>query len=93
MAEIKTKTISEAEARQLGADEWPIWECGPSTFDWEYAEQETAYILEGEVVVHADGRETHLVPGMLAAFPKGMKCVWEVRKPFKKAYTFNLEID
>ncbi len=92
MAEILVKEITKAEAEQLGVDQWGIWTCEPSTFDWEYPEQEIAYILEGEVVVHANDKETHLKPGMLVTFPAGMQCVWEVRQPFKKAYTFDTSL-
>ena len=32
---------------------WPIWECEPSKFDWEYESEEHCYILQGKVTVHA----------------------------------------
>ncbi len=93
MQKIKTKKISLEEAKKLGVDSWTRWECEPSTFDWEYEEQETAYVFEGDVIVTSGNQKAQIGPGMLLSFPKGMKCVWEVRETIKKAYTFNLPID
>ena len=82
MSSIKIKAMSLEEARQLGIDKWGIWECEPSTFDWEYSEQEAAFVFE----------VAHIKENMLVSFPKGMKCTWEVKKAIRKAYTFNYEI-
>ncbi len=93
MAKIKTKTMSLAEAEKLGIESWSRWECEPSKFDWEYNEQETAYVFEGDVIVTSGEESAYIKENMLVSFPKGMKCTWEVRKTIKKAYTFNFEID
>lgn len=81
------------EAQKLGIDTWNRWECEPSKFDWEYSEQETAYVFEGDVIVTSGEEVTHITENMLVSFPKGMKCTWEVRKTIKKVYTFNFEIE
>ena len=93
MSKIVTKPMSIEEAKKLGIDSWSRWECEPSIFDWEYDEQETAYVFEGDVVVTAGDEKVHITGGMLVSFPKGMKCVWEVRETIKKAYTFNYPIE
>lgn len=89
MSKIITQEISVEEAKKLGIDEWSEWTCQPSTFDWEYSEDETAYVFEGDVMVRTDDEEVHIIGGMLVTFPKGMQCVWEVRKPVRKVYTLN----
>lgn len=93
MTKIKTKPMSLEEAKRLGIESWSRWECEPSKFDWEYPEQETAYVFEGDVIVTAGDEVAHIKGNMLVSFPKGMKCIWDVRKTIKKAYTFNLPIE
>ncbi len=93
MAKIKTKDMTLQEAKELGIDNWSIWECQPSTFDWHYDEQETAYVFEGDVIVTAGDEKVHITGDMLVSFPKGMDCTWEVRKAVRKAYAFNYEIE
>jgi uncharacterized protein len=93
MAKIKLKKMSLEEAKQLGIDFWGRWESEPDIFDWEYSEQETAYVFEGDVLVTSGDEEAHITGNMLVSFPKGMKCTWKVQKPIKKAYTFNFEVD
>lgn len=91
MKNIITEPMSLEEARKLGIASWSHWECAPSTFDWEYAEDETAYVLEGDVIVKTPDQDVHITGGMLVTFPKGLKCIWEVKKTIKKVYTFNFK--
>ncbi|RKD31951.1 cupin domain-containing protein [Thermohalobacter berrensis] len=93
MDKIKTRKLSLEEAKKLGIDSWDTWECEPDTFDWEYAEQETAYVFEGDVIVKTGEQTVHITGGMLVSFPKGLKCTWEVREKIRKVYTFNFDID
>jgi len=91
MEQITVKTITLDEAEKLGVDTWSTWECEPMVFDWFYSSQETAYIFEGDVTVTAGGEETRILPGMLVCFPKGLSCVWDVKKAVRKAYTFQFD--
>jgi uncharacterized cupin superfamily protein len=93
MPRIKVKPMTLEEAKKLGIDSWGRWECEPSKFDWEYDEQETAYVFEGDVIVTTPEEEVHIKENMLVSFPAGLKCTWDVRKTIKKAYTFNFNID
>jgi uncharacterized protein len=93
MAQIKIKKMSLDEAKKLGIDSWSKWECEPDTFDWEYADQETAYVFEGDVIVTSGDEEAHISENMLVSFPKGMKCTWKVQKTIKKVYTFDYEVE
>lgn len=88
MEKIRIKKLSLEEAKKLGIDNWGRWECGVSKFDWEYDETETCYIFEGEVIVKTPIENVTINEGMLVTFPKGLKCNWDVKRPIKKAYTF-----
>lgn len=80
----------QARLTELGVYAWPIWEKGKSEFPWHYDETETAYILDGEVVVtSADGQETvHLKAGDLVTFAAGLSCHWEIKQDLRKHYQF-----
>ena len=67
---------------------WPIWECEPSKFDWEYDSEEHCYIFKGKVTVYAYGKTYELNQGDYVVFPKNMKCVWKVHSKIKKYYKF-----
>ncbi len=86
MSSIKTKIMSLDEAKKLGVESWSIWECEPSKFNWEYDEQETAYVFDGDVIVTSGNEVVSITGGMLVSFPAGMKCTWDVRKTIRKAY-------
>ena len=67
---------------------WPIWECEPSKFDWEYTKEEHCYIIEGDVTVTTNQNTLKIRSGDYVIFPKGLKCNWEVHESIKKYYTF-----
>ena len=70
---------------------WGTWGCGVSEFPWSYSDDETAYILEGEVTVIPDDKSLPVVTckaGDYVKFPKGMSCVWKVTAAISKHYNF-----
>ena len=73
---------------QYGIKSWPIWECEPSKFDWEYTEEEHCFIIEGNVTVKGTENTVNIKSGDYVIFPKGLKCNWEVHESIKKYYTF-----
>jgi uncharacterized cupin superfamily protein len=80
---------SEEQLASLGVTRWPIWEKETSEFPWHYADQETCYVLEGEVTVTPDGGEPVLIQaGDLATFPEGMSCTWKITRDIRKHYRF-----
>ena len=85
---IITHKMCLEDAKAQGIDTWSRWECKPSTFEWYYEEEEVAYVFEGDVIVTANGEETHIGPNMLVVFPKGLHCVWQVNETIKKVYRF-----
>lgn len=85
--EVKIEKPSSEKLEELKVKDWPIWTKEVSTFDWYYDTNETCYFLEGEVEVGTpDGKTYHIQAGDLATFPKGLKCVWKVKKPVRKHY-------
>jgi hypothetical protein len=86
MSEVKVKKPSAEELKTLGIENWTPWECKPSTFDWEYDCNETFYVKEGKVTVKHVGGQVSFGKGDLVTFPKGMKCVWNVKETIRKVY-------
>ncbi|MBX6423908.1 cupin domain-containing protein [Thermosulfurimonas sp. F29] len=75
------------ELEKLGVFSWPTWEKEVSEFDWYYPEDETFYVVEGEVEVELDdGTRVRFGKGDLVTFRKGVRCVWRVLKPIRKHY-------
>jgi len=80
-----------ARLSELGVATWPTWEKEVSVFPFEFDEQETAYILEGECVITPDdgGTPVNFAAGDLVVFPAGLSCSWEVKKALKKHYSYD----
>ena len=78
---IKNKNLSDFTS-------WPIWTCGPSKFDWIYQAEEHCFIIEGSVTVIGLENTVKIEAGDYVVFPKGLKCIWEVRESIKKYYSF-----
>ena len=65
---------------------------------WDFGGQERfrflleSYVLDGEVEVtdSETGEKINFKTGDLVQFEKGLKCVWNVKKPIRKHYSFDL---
>ena len=89
MDEIKIKKPSQEDLKNMAVHSWPIWEKEPSTFDWHYDEKETCYLLKGDVTVTTkDGKSVRFGEGDFITFPKGLDCVWDIKKAVRKHYNF-----
>ena len=66
----------------------PVWTCEMSEFDWRYDSEETCLIIEGEVTVNYGSESVSFAAGDYVVFPKGLSCVWQVKKPVRKYYVF-----
>ena len=80
--------ISEEKIVEMGIREWPIWKCDVSEFDWEYSQQESCLLLEGDVEVKTDFETVNFSGGDFVVFPRGLKCRWKVTRPVRKYYSF-----
>lgn len=67
---------------------WPIWKCEQSTFDWQYTEKETCFLLEGKVTVTDDNDSVSFGAGDLVVFPNGLECTWNIQEAVVKHYNF-----
>ena len=86
---IKIKKITEDEIIKQNIRSWSIWSCGISEFDWEYSEQESCLLFEGEVEVKSDFETVKFSTGDYVIFPRGLKCRWNIIKPVRKHYSFS----
>ena len=78
---------SASEIIKYGMKNWPIWECEPSKFSWNYDEKELCLIIEGEATIYtAEGESFFLRSGDLVEFPKGLSCEWLITKRVKKHF-------
>lgn len=88
MKKIEIRKPKPGEIESSGIKKWPIWTCETSKFDWFYDDKETCFILEGEVTVTTDNEIVSFGPGDMVTFPKGLSCVWDVKKSVRKHYKF-----
>ena len=87
--EVKIKKFSEKDLADRNITSWPIWEKEVSRFDWFYDSTEECYLLEGEVTVETeDGEKVTFGKGDFVTFPKGLSCVWDIKRPVRKHYNF-----
>lgn len=87
MSKINIEKPTEDKLKSLNIKSWSTWECDPSSFDWQYDSDETAYVFEGKVKVKPEGaEEVEINAGDLVTFPKGMKCTWNVVQKIRKVY-------
>ncbi|MDD4913663.1 MAG: cupin domain-containing protein [Methylococcales bacterium] len=81
---------SQERLTELGVSDWPIWEKEISRFNIDFDETETAYVLEGEIIVTPIGGEpVRIVAGDLVIFHAGLDSDWEVVKPLRKHYSYD----
>ena len=85
---IKVQKLTEAEKDAKGISSWPIWEKEISRFDWFYDSTEHCQILEGRVIVETDEGNIEIKAGDFVTFPKGLKCVWDIKEDIRKHYNF-----
>ncbi len=85
---ITVEKLSPEEQKRRGIPSWPIWECEVSRFDWHYEQTEECLLIKGEVVVETSEGTTHIKAGDYVTFPQDLSCVWDVKQPVKKHYTF-----
>ena len=83
------KKLNNSEIAEGGIKTWPIWTKEISTFDWYYDCDEECFILEGEFTVHTSNGDFDIKQGDFVIFKKGLKCVWEIKKPIRKHYKFS----
>ena len=86
MKVLVTSPCSASTIIQYGIKNWPIWECEPSKFQWNYDEKEICLIIEGQAKINTKKGAIYIKAGDLVVFPAGLHCEWEVTKSIKKHY-------
>ena len=82
-----TSPCSASVIIKYGIKSWPIWECGPSKFQWNYDEKEICLIIEGEANIKTETGERYFInSGDLVEFPEGLSCEWQIIKSIKKHF-------
>ena len=67
-----------------------IWSCeGPGTFEWQFASDETVFVLDGRVEIDYLGQHFVLEPGGTALFYAGTRALWHVPHYVRKSYMVN----
>lgn len=63
----------------------------PEPFPYEMAQNETIYVIEGELTIEVDdGPTLDLAPGSMASFTAGTTTTWRLTKtPFKEAFVLS----
>ena len=81
---------SKGFLEQKGVFSWGTWGCDASTFPWTYSDNESCYLLKGQVTVTpTDGRKPATFgKGDFVTFPAGMSCTWEVSEAVSKHFLF-----
>ncbi|MFA5430850.1 MAG: cupin domain-containing protein [Candidatus Omnitrophota bacterium] len=87
--EITVQEMTQEELKKKGVFGWPVWTKEVSRFDWQYESVEECYFLEGEAeVTSGDGKKVSFGKGDFVTFPRGLSCVWDIKKPVRKHYNF-----
>ncbi|MEW5846565.1 MAG: cupin domain-containing protein [Bacteroidota bacterium] len=88
MSKVIIEKLTDDQVAKMGIKNWPIWTKEVSTFNWYYDTDEECLILDGEVEVKTDEGVYIVKAGDFVTFKKGLKCIWNVKKPIRKHYNF-----
>ncbi len=77
--------------RPYEAGLWRVLGDLPAPFSYDFEQNETIHVLEGEVVIEmADGQLLELAAGDIASFAAGSRAVWRIsRTPFKELFVLS----
>ena len=56
-----TSPCSASTIIQYGIKSWPIWECEPSQFKWNYDDNEICLIIEGEAKISSNNGDIYFI--------------------------------
>ena len=61
MKVIITSPCSASTIIQYGIKSWPIWECEPSKFQWNYDDKEICLIIEGQAKISTKNGDIYFI--------------------------------
>ena len=56
-----TSPCSASVIIQYGIKSWPIWECEPSKFQWNYDDKEICLIIEGQAKISTQNGNIYVI--------------------------------
>jgi uncharacterized protein len=73
-------------SKSVDGQAWTVvWQCSAGKFHWRYSIDETILILEGAIVIEADGMPpTRYGPGEVIFFKEGAHAKWHVEVHVRK---------
>lgn len=73
-----------SQSRDTTTTSW-VWDCTAGRFNWYFDADETIYVIEGEVIITAEGQEPRsLRAGHAALFYAGTRSEWYVPEYVRK---------
>jgi uncharacterized protein len=88
MEKVIIQKLDDKEIEERQIRKWPVWEKEVSRFDHVYDGDEECLILDGEIIIEAEGVTYTILPGDFVIFKEGLKCVWDIKKTVRKHYNF-----
>ena len=86
---VRVEKLSQEALKKKGVFGWSVWEKEVSRFNWQYDSVEECYFLEGKVVLEIEGGgPVEFGKGDFVTFPRGLRCVWNIKEPVRKHYRF-----
>ena len=86
---VKVEKLSQEALKKKGVFSWSVWEKDISRFNWQYDSVEECYFLKGRVALEMEGGGcVAFGEGDFVTFPRGLKCVWDIKEPVKQHYRF-----
>ena len=89
MHKVIIRKMQSEEKEDKCIHNWPEWSTGVSRFDWFYDTDEFCLITEGEAVIETEKAKYTIKAGDFVFFPKGLSCVWDVKKQLTKHYSYD----
>ena len=87
MKVIITATCGASTIIKYGIKSWPIWECEPNKFQYNFDDKEICLSIEGQATISTKNGDIPFIKAWdLVEFPAGINCEWEVTKSIKKHY-------
>ena len=76
---IKVETLSGAELRERGVEQWPLRSHDIARIEVHYARTTVCYVVEGRARIETEDGNVEVEGGDLITLPLGLDCTWQLR--------------
>lgn len=83
---IEVDRLDLEELKELGVEQWPVWEHEEEKIEWFYEKTERCYIVSGEATIVSEFETLTIKPGDFITFPAGLECIWDIDSAIRKHY-------